>query len=125
MVPLEQWFERRPSEGQTQAGGKRLRVQEGQQMGDRGGSERGWREWKEGRGSRQQEAPEEGFLIGRLGSFPTWVRGLWLQGNREQACPPSRQPRGQGGGGGWVQLLKCCLPLVWSLFPRHSLEADA
>lgn len=94
-------------------------------MGDRGGSERGWREWKEGRGSRQQEAPEEGFLIGRLGSFPTWVRGLWLQGNREQACPPSRQPRGQGGGGGWVQLLKCCLPLVWSLFPRHSLEADA
>lgn len=94
MVPPEQWFERRPSEGQTQACGKRLRVQEGQQMGDRGGSKRGWKEWKEGRGSWQQEAPEEGFLIGRLGSFPTWVRGLWLQWNRERACPPGRQTRG-------------------------------
>ena len=94
MVPPEQWFERRPSEGQTQACGKRLRVQEGQQMGDRGGSKRGWKEWKEGRGAGQQEAPEEGFLIGRLGSFPTWVRGLWLQWNRERACPPGRQTRG-------------------------------
>lgn len=78
MVPPEQWCEGRPSEGQTQAGGKRLRVQEGQQVGDRGGSERGWREWKEGRGSRQHEAPEEWFLIGMLGSFLTWECGPWL-----------------------------------------------
>lgn len=60
MVPPEQWFERRPSEGQTQACGKRLRVQEGQQMGDRGGSKRGWREWKEGRGPGSKRLPRRG-----------------------------------------------------------------
>lgn len=62
MVPPEQWFEGRPSEGKhsrweeaegaggSAGGGQRRR-------GEAGGS------GKRGRGSQQHEAPEEGFLI--------------------------------------------------------------
>lgn len=95
-------------------------------MGDRGGGRRCWREWKVGRGSRQHEAPEEGFPGGgeRLGSFPRWTRGPWLQRRRKCVFPACGQPKGQGSGGGWVQLLECHFPLVWSLFPHCYFETD-
>lgn len=60
-----------------------------------------------GEGSQQHEAPEEGFLIGRLGSFPTWVCGRGCRGAKSRRVHPAGSPGGQGEfGGGWVQPLK-------------------
>ena len=53
--------------------------------------------------------------------------GVWpmAAGKLRAGVSTWQQPRGQGGGGGWVQPLKCHLPLVWSLFPYCSFEMDA
>lgn len=77
-----------------------------------------------GEGPQQHEAPGGGFLIGRLGSFPTWVCGPVAAGELQEQASTRQAAQGQGGGGGWVQPLKCRLPLVWSLF-HITLEIDA
>lgn len=64
-------------------------------MGDRGGSERGWREWKERRASRQHKAPEEWFLIGMLGAS---LHGSVAYGCREAESRRVHLAAAQGSG---------------------------